>query len=101
MLGRQKPLSVTKGIQHAAHDVEGRVITAEFESMYVVSVYVPNSGDGLKRLDYRTQQWDSAFAGWPCSLTSDVATHAADIVDGWKASVKTPVVSCVQMFLTG
>ncbi|OXB51443.1 hypothetical protein ASZ78_012557, partial [Callipepla squamata] len=42
------------------HDQEGRVVTAEFPSLYVVCAYVPNSGRGLVRLDYR-QRWDSAF----------------------------------------
>lgn len=42
------------------HDKEGRIVAAEFETFYVVNVYVPNSGNDLRRLDYR-QQWDSDF----------------------------------------
>lgn len=40
------------------HDDEGRVVTAEFSDFFVVNAYVPNSGDGLKRLDYRINKWD-------------------------------------------
>jgi len=40
------------------HDQEGRLITAEYPTLYVVNAYIPNSGEGLKRLDYRLQQWD-------------------------------------------
>lgn len=38
------------GLGISDHDTEGRVVTAEFESFYLLCVYVPNSGDGLKRL---------------------------------------------------
>ena len=44
------------------HDQEGRLITAEYPTLYVVNAYIPNSGEGLKRLDYRLQQWDVHFA---------------------------------------
>jgi exodeoxyribonuclease-3 len=54
------PLSVTTGIGIEEHDNEGRVLTLEFEKFYLVNVYVPNSGNDLKRLDYR-QGWDKAF----------------------------------------
>lgn len=43
------------------HPQEGRVQAAEFEDYYLVNVYVPNSQDGLRRLDYRTQQFDTDF----------------------------------------
>ena len=49
------------------HDQEGRVITAEFASYFLVTVYTPNSGEGLKRLDYRTT-WDIAFKAYILSL---------------------------------
>lgn len=39
------------------------MVTAEFEHFYVVSVYVPNSGEGLRRLDYRITDWDKALSG--------------------------------------
>ncbi|MDO4479005.1 MAG: exodeoxyribonuclease III [Lachnospiraceae bacterium] len=57
---RIPPLAVTYGIGDPIHDTEGRVITAEFEDFYLVTVYTPNSQDGLKRLDYR-MQWEEAF----------------------------------------
>ena len=54
---RRHPLSVTYGLGIDLHDHEGRIITAEYEDFYRVTAYVPNSQDGLRRLDYR-QQWD-------------------------------------------
>ncbi|HRN37821.1 MAG TPA: exodeoxyribonuclease III [Flavobacteriales bacterium] len=57
VLSRQKPERVDLGIGIAEHDTEGRVITATFADHIVVCAYVPNSGEGLKRLSYR-QQWD-------------------------------------------
>lgn len=61
VLTRTKPLSVTSGIGAAAHDREGRVLTAEFADFFLVNVYQPNSQRGLTRLDYRTREWDPAF----------------------------------------
>ncbi|MDC0598875.1 exodeoxyribonuclease III [Gammaproteobacteria bacterium] len=60
VLTKQKPLSVTYDMGIAEHDQEGRVIAAEFDDFYLVTVYTPNSGSELKRLDYR-QQWDKDF----------------------------------------
>lgn len=40
------------------HDDEGRLITVEYEDIYLVNTYVPNSGQKLERLDYRTTEWD-------------------------------------------
>lgn len=64
---RQTPLSVQLGIGIPEHDTEGRVITAEFPSYFVVTVYTPNSQDGLKRLAYR-MEWEEAFRGWLLQL---------------------------------
>ena len=50
---KKEPLSVTYGIGVDEHDHEGRVITLEYEDFYFITVYVPNSQDELKRLDYR------------------------------------------------
>jgi len=61
MFFRSQPLAVTFGIGDAAHDAEGRVITAEYPDWYFVTVYTPNSQRGLARLDYRVNQWDPAF----------------------------------------
>ena len=60
IVSRTKPLKVTRGIGIDEHDSEGRVLCAEYESFYLVTVYVPNSGSELKRLDYR-QDWDKDF----------------------------------------
>ena len=57
---RKEPLSVTYGLGIEEHDNEGRVITLEFEDHYLITVYTPNSQDGLKRLDYR-MTWEDAF----------------------------------------
>lgn len=51
------PLSVSCGIGIEDHDREGRVITAEYETFFLVNVYVPNSKRELTRLPYR-QTWD-------------------------------------------
>lgn len=60
MFTKKKPLQVTYGIGVEEHDKEGRVITAEFEEYFVVTVYTPNSQRELTRLDYR-MQWEEAF----------------------------------------
>ncbi len=64
---RHTPLSVTKGIGIPGHDNEGRVLTLEFAQFYLVTVYTPNSQDGLRRLDYRGE-WDEAFRAYVMSL---------------------------------
>ncbi|CAI0559567.1 unnamed protein product [Linum tenue] len=51
IISRIKPLSVTYGLGIPDHDSEGRIVTAEFDSFYLICAYVPNSGDGLKRLE--------------------------------------------------
>ncbi len=63
ILTRVKPLSVTYDIDHTDHDQEGRVICAEFDDYFLVTVYVPNSGSELLRLEYR-QQWDRDFLAY-------------------------------------
>ena len=64
---RQKPMNVALGIGIDEHDHEGRVITLEMEKFYLVNVYVPNSQDGLRRLDYR-MQWEDAFRSYLLGL---------------------------------
>ena len=64
---RVKPLSVELGMGIDEHDHEGRVITVEFDGFYLVCVYVPNSQDGLKRLDYR-MKWEDDFRAYVCRL---------------------------------
>lgn len=60
---RKKPLNVTYGIGVEQHDQEGRVITLEMDQFYLVCVYVPNSQDGLRRLDYR-MEWEDDFRAY-------------------------------------
>lgn len=64
---RVEPLSVTLDMGIDEHDHEGRVITVEFEDFHLVCVYVPNSQDGLKRLDYR-MKWEDDFRAYVTSL---------------------------------
>jgi len=63
ILSRQAPLQVTSDIGISEHDQEGRVICAEYPAFNLVTVYTPNSGNGLKRLDYR-QVWDRDFLAY-------------------------------------
>ena len=67
VFAKKEPLAVTYGIGIPEHDTEGRVITLEYENYFFVTVYVPNSGDGLKRLDYR-MEWEDAFLAYIKSL---------------------------------
>lgn len=64
---KHTPLSVSYGIGIVEHDSEGRVITLEMEDFYLVNVYVPNSQDGLRRLEYR-MSWEDAFRSYLCGL---------------------------------
>ncbi len=73
---KHEPLSVVYGIGEEAHDKEGRVITLEYESYYLVTCYTPNSQNELARLPYR-MQWEEAFLAY---------------LDGLKA--KKPVIFC-------
>lgn len=67
MFTKKEPLNVTYGIGVEEHDHEGRVITAEFEEYYVVTVYTPNSQRELARLNYR-MTWEEAFLNYIKSL---------------------------------
>ncbi len=60
---KHKPLSVRYGIGVEEHDHEGRVITLEYDNFYMITVYVPNSQDGLARLDYR-MRWEDDFLAY-------------------------------------
>ncbi|VYS55185.1 unnamed protein product [Arabidopsis thaliana] len=64
IISRIKPLSVRygTGLSGSDHDTEGRIVTAEFDSFYLINTYVPNSGDGLKRLSYRIEEWDRTLS---------------------------------------
>lgn len=64
---RLKSLNVTYGLGIDVHDHEGRVITLEMDNFYLVTVYTPNSQDGLKRLDYR-MTWEDDFRNYLLEL---------------------------------
>ena len=63
IFSKHQPLSVAYGIGVDEHDHEGRVITLEMETFYLVCVYTPNSQDGLRRLDYR-MRWEDDFRNY-------------------------------------
>ena len=63
IFSKKKPLSVNYGIGIKEHDLEGRVITLEFEKFYMVNVYTPNSKRELERLDYR-MIWEDEFRNY-------------------------------------
>ncbi len=63
ILTKFAPLSITYDMNIEEHDQEGRVITAEYENFHLVTVYTVNSGEGLRRLDYR-EKWDSDFRAY-------------------------------------
>ena len=67
ILTKLEPIEVTQDMGIEEHDKEGRIVTAEFDQFYLLNVYTPNSGSGLKRLDYR-ETWDAAFLDYMQSL---------------------------------
>ncbi len=60
---KKEPLSVSYGIGVEEHDHEGRVITLEYDTYYLITVYTPNSQDDLRRLPYR-MTWEEAFLSY-------------------------------------
>ena len=68
---KHTPLSVRYGMGIPEHDQEGRVITLEYDKFFLVCCYVPNSQDGLRRLDYR-MEWEDAMRTYLCSLPKPV-----------------------------
>ena len=67
IFSKEKPLNVTYGIGIEEHDKEGRVITLEFDNYYIVTVYTPNSQNGLARLEYR-MKWEDDFRNYLLNL---------------------------------
>ena len=63
ILTRHTPLSVSYGMGIEEHDHEGRIITLEMETFYLITVYTPNSQDGLRRLEYR-MKWEDDFLAY-------------------------------------
>ncbi len=88
VFSKTEPLSVSMGIGEEQHDREGRVITLEYPSFYLVTVYTPNSQRGLTRLEYR-MVWEDAFRSYlkgldgkkPVIICGDmnVAHHEIDL----------------------
>ena len=64
---KKEPLSVTYGLGIEEHDKEGRVITAEMDDFYLVTVYTPNSQSELRRLEYR-MEWERDFLAYLLKL---------------------------------
>ena len=87
---RVEPLSERYGIGVDEHDHEGRAVTLEFEDFYLVCVYVPNSQDGLRRLDYR-MKWEDDFRAYLKGLEAGTVPGT-----GEKVAPK-PVVVCGDM----
>eukprot|EP00898_Chlorokybus_atmophyticus_P007197 jgi/Chlat1/7479/Chrsp6S07483 len=96
---RVKPLRVTFGISMPMHDMEGRVITAEYDAFYITNVYIPNAGEGLKRVDYRVEDWDPAISKYitdleknkPVVMAGDLNIAREDIdIHNPKGNHKTP-----------
>ena len=63
VLSVPKPMAAEKDMGIEEHDKEGRVICLDYGKFYLVNVYVPNSGQGLVRLEYR-KQWDADFLNY-------------------------------------
>lgn len=78
ILTRVEPLGVEYDMDMEEHDQEGRVMTMELPGFYLVNVYTPNSGSGMKRLDYR-QQWDRDFRDYILSLTGKPVLVCGDL----------------------
>lgn len=70
ILSKIKPLSVRKDMGIAEHDTEGRILCLEYESFFLVNVYVPNSGNDLLRLGYR-QSWDQDYFSYLKTLEKE------------------------------
>ena len=71
IFSKKEPISVAYGMGIPHHDTEGRIITLEFEDFYYVTVYTPNSQDGLRRLEYR-MEWEDDFRAYLHNLPKPV-----------------------------
>ena len=69
IFAKHEPLQVTRGIGTTISDTEGRVITLEYDSFYLVTCYTPNSQNELARLPYR-MEWEDAFRAYLLQLDS-------------------------------
>ena len=77
IFSKVKPLSVTYGLGIEEHDHEGRVITLELESFYLITVYTPNSQEELRRLDYR-MKWEDDFRAYLKKLEEKIIPRLAE-----------------------
>lgn len=99
ILSKTEPIQVVPDMGVEEHDKEGRVLAAEYTDFWLVTVYTPNSQNGLARLDYRVQ-WDRDFmqyvlgleASKPVIICGDlnVAHQAIDIKNDKSNYNKTP-----------
>ncbi len=64
-----EPMQVIRDLGKEELDQEGRVLTLEYPHFYLINTYIPNSGEELKRLDYRTQQWDVEMKNFVSKLS--------------------------------
>jgi exodeoxyribonuclease III len=69
LIKNKKPLNIKYGLYDI--DNEGRVITIEFSKFYLINVYTPNSGEQLKRLNFRTEIWDREFEKYIIELQNN------------------------------
>ena len=70
IFSKKEPLSVTYGLGIEEHDQEGRLITADFGSHYLLCCYTPNSQRGLVRLDYR-MKWETEMIAYMKRLSEE------------------------------
>ena len=73
ILAKEKPLNVFLNFEkynQELHNDEGRIVTLEYDKFYLVNVYVPNSGNELKRLPYR-REFNEDFRKYLLLLSSD------------------------------
>lgn len=69
-MSKTEPIAVGYGLGEEVQVDEGRAVTAEFRDFFVLATYVPNAGQKLERLDFRTQQWDSDLRAYLQALES-------------------------------
>ena len=70
MFVKAEPLNVTYGMGINEHDHEGRLITLEYDSYYILTAYVPNAQNELKRIDYR-MRWEDDFRAYVNKLNAN------------------------------
>ena len=69
VFAKEPPVSVSLGLGVPELDTEGRLITLEYPSFYLVTCYTPNAQRGLTRLDHR-MKWEAAFRKYLTDLDS-------------------------------